>query len=73
MVARSVIRPIELVIDSAARVAVGDLSQQEGDSTVLASGELGRLVSERLRRLVSRWRLPEDESDESSASQRRAA
>jgi methyl-accepting chemotaxis protein len=44
MVARSVTRPIELVIDSAARVAVGDLSQQEGDSTVVASGELGRLV-----------------------------
>jgi methyl-accepting chemotaxis protein len=44
LVARSVTKPIESVIDSAARVAVGDLSQQEGESTVVATGELGRLV-----------------------------
>ena len=44
LVARSVTKPIESVIDSAARVAVGDLSQQEGESMVVATGELGRLV-----------------------------
>jgi methyl-accepting chemotaxis protein len=44
VVARSVTKPIEVVIDSAARVATGDLSQHEGDATLLASGELGRLV-----------------------------
>ena len=45
LVARSVTKPIEVVIDSAARVAVGDLSQREGESTVVATGELGRLVN----------------------------
>jgi methyl-accepting chemotaxis protein len=44
VVARSVTKPIEVVIESAARVATGDLSQHEGDATLLASGELGRLV-----------------------------
>ena len=44
VVARSVTEPIEVVIDSAARVAIGDLSQREGEVTLAATGELGRLV-----------------------------
>jgi methyl-accepting chemotaxis protein len=44
VVARSVTKPIEVVIDSAARVAIGDLSQREGEVTLAATGELGRLV-----------------------------
>ena len=44
LVARSVTKRTEVVIDSAARGAVGDLSQEEGQETVVATGELGRLV-----------------------------
>jgi methyl-accepting chemotaxis protein len=42
-VARSVVRPIELVTEQAARVATGDLNQ-EGGAEVTADGEIGRLV-----------------------------
>ncbi|HEX7492019.1 MAG TPA: methyl-accepting chemotaxis protein [Candidatus Limnocylindrales bacterium] len=42
-VARSVTRPIELVIEQASRVAIGDLSQVEGQQ-LSAQGELGRLA-----------------------------
>jgi methyl-accepting chemotaxis protein len=44
LVGRSVTKRIEVVIDSATRGAVGDLSQEEGQETVVATGELGRLV-----------------------------
>ena len=42
-VARSVTGPIEVVIDQASSVAIGDLSQQEG-RTLSTHGELGRLA-----------------------------
>jgi len=44
VVARSVTRPIEILIGEASRVATGDLSEKEGQAVVKASGELGRLV-----------------------------
>ena len=43
IVSRSVTRPIELVIDQASHVAIGDLSQLEGRG-LTAHGELGRLA-----------------------------
>ena len=42
-VARSVTRPIEVVIDQASHIAVGDLSQQDAPD-LSAHGELGRLA-----------------------------
>jgi methyl-accepting chemotaxis protein len=42
-VSRSLTRPIEVVIDQASRVAVGDLSQR-GEQDLFAHGELGRLT-----------------------------
>ena len=42
-VARSVTRPVEVVIEAASHVAVGDLSERDGQMAT-ESGELGRLV-----------------------------
>ncbi len=44
VVARSVTKPIEVVIEASSRVAVGDLSQSGDGAALTGSGELGRLA-----------------------------
>jgi methyl-accepting chemotaxis protein len=51
--------------------ATSDLSEQ-ADGVVVAAGSLTEM-SDKLRRLVSRWRLPDEEDDADSGSQRHAA
>ena len=44
VVARSVTQPIEVLIESASHVAIGDLSQGQDAQPMTSSGELGRLI-----------------------------
>jgi methyl-accepting chemotaxis protein len=58
---------------SAEEVAAATHELSDQAQGVVRSASVLTDMSERLRRLVSRWRLPEAESDDGSASQRHAA
>jgi methyl-accepting chemotaxis protein len=58
---------------SAEEVAAATHELSDQAQGVVRSANVLTDMSERLRRLVSRWRLPEDESDDRSDAQRHAA
>jgi methyl-accepting chemotaxis protein len=58
---------------SAEEVAAATHELSDQAQGVVRSANVLTDMSERLRHLVSRWRLPEDESDDRSDAQRHAA